>query len=326
VLRTASVTGIPAAAIAAYQRAETVINAADPACHLPWELVAAIGRVESDHGRYGGNVLDDDGVARPGIYGMRLDGTRGTARISDSDAGELDHDMRFDRAVGPMQFIPSTWRVVGVDADGDGDRNPQDIDDAALGTAVYLCAGTDDLATDAGRRASVFRYNHSQDYVDLVLAIMAAYQQGQFTSVPNGITTTTVLVPDVTYQGPDDGNGDGQGNQPGDGDGTPQVGDPVDDPTDTTGDPSDDPSDDPTQDPTLDPTLGPDDPTDDPTSLPTQLPTELPTELPTDVTSTADDVLTEAEALAQCLADGVVDDPLTAVNELTECVTDLLDG
>ena len=68
-----------------------------------------------------------------------------------------------------MQFIPSTWSVVGVDADGDAQRNPQDIDDASLATAVYLCSGDDDLATDAGQRAAVYRYNHSQEYVDLVL-------------------------------------------------------------------------------------------------------------------------------------------------------------
>ena len=80
-----------------------------------------------------------------------------------------------------MQFIPSTWSVVGVDADGDGQRNPQDIDDAALATAVYLCSGDDDLSTDAGQRAAVYRYNHSQAYVDLVLAIMTAYLAGDFT-------------------------------------------------------------------------------------------------------------------------------------------------
>ncbi len=72
-----------------------------------------------------------------------------------------------------MQFIPSTWAIVGVDADNDGQRNPQDIYDAALGSAVYLCSGSDDLATDAGQRSAVFRYNHSQRYVDLVLAIDA---------------------------------------------------------------------------------------------------------------------------------------------------------
>ncbi|HEX5087725.1 MAG TPA: lytic murein transglycosylase [Nocardioides sp.] len=182
----AASSGIPSAALAAYQRAETVINAADPSCHLDWQLLAAIGRVESNHGRADGNTLDDNGLATPGIYGVALNGSNNTTEIVDTDAGAFDNDATYDRAVGPMQFIPSTWAVVGVDADGDGVRNPQDIDDAALGTAVYLCSGPDDLGTDAGRRAAVYRYNHSQPYVDLVLQIMEAYEQGDFTSIPNG--------------------------------------------------------------------------------------------------------------------------------------------
>ena len=64
----------------AYQRAEAVINEADKGCNLPWELIAAIGRVESDHGRFGGNALDDRGVARPGIYGIALNGKNDTQR------------------------------------------------------------------------------------------------------------------------------------------------------------------------------------------------------------------------------------------------------
>src|SRR4029453_17084401 len=101
--------------------------------------IAAIGRVESDHGRYGGNVLGDDGVAQPGIYGIALNGRNNTQRITDTDAGQYDSDEKYDRAVGPMQFIPSTWSVVGVDADGDSPRNPQDIDDAPPPTGVHLC-------------------------------------------------------------------------------------------------------------------------------------------------------------------------------------------
>ena len=158
-------------------------------------LLAGIGRVESDHGRYGGNVLGEDGKSRPGIYGIPLDGSNGTAEIRDSDAGQFDDDQVFDRAVGPMQFIPSTWSVVGVDADNDGQRNPQDIDDAALATAVYLCSGKDDLSTVVGQRSAVFRYNHSQSYVDLVLSIMDAYLEGDFSSVPNGVATSTVFTP-----------------------------------------------------------------------------------------------------------------------------------
>ena len=190
VLATASASGIPAVALAAYERAATVIDAADRICHLPWQLVAAIGRVESDHGRTGGNVLTDQGIARPGIFGPVLDGTHGTAVIRDTDAGQYDGDTRFDRAVGPMQFIPSTWAIVGVDADNDGQRNPQDIYDASLGSAVYLCSGTDDLGHRRRPARAVFRYNHSQRYVALVLAIKHAYLAGDFSSVPNGTTTT----------------------------------------------------------------------------------------------------------------------------------------
>lgn len=195
VIASASVTGIPAAALAAYQRAEQVINSADTGCNLSWQLVAAIGRVESDHGRYGGNVLGEDGKSRPGIYGIPLDGSNGTARIADSDGGDLDDDQVYDRAVGPMQFIPQTWSVVGVDGDGDGTRDPQDIDDAALATAVYLCSGDEDLSTYGGQKASVYRYNHSQDYVNLVIAIMEAYLAGDYASVPNGVAATAVLTP-----------------------------------------------------------------------------------------------------------------------------------
>ena len=181
VARTAS--DIPSAALAAYQRAAAVMGSADSSCQLPWELLAAIGKVESNHGRFGGGRLDNAGRARPAIIGVRLNGKHHTAAIRDTDAGEIDGDAKWDRAVGPMQFIPSTWSVVGVDSDGDGRRDPQDIDDAALGAAVYLCAGDGDLARAAGRKAALLRYNHSREYVRLVLKIFRAYQAAE-TPVP----------------------------------------------------------------------------------------------------------------------------------------------
>lgn len=197
--RTASAADIPDAALAAYQRAATVINATDRGCHLPWELLAGIGRVESNHGRFGGSQLDASGIASPAILGIALDGTRNTAVIADTDQGELDGDPTYDRAVGPMQFIPSTWTYVGVDADGDGIRNPQDIDDAALAAAVYLCVGDQDLSTVSGQRSAVYRYNHSQSYVDLVLRIAKAYATGDYSTVPpgtvTGLPTTTQTRP-----------------------------------------------------------------------------------------------------------------------------------
>jgi membrane-bound lytic murein transglycosylase B len=313
VVSTASASGIPAVALAAYQRAQTVINAADPSCRMPWELVAAIGRVESDHGRFGGNRLTAKGVATPGIYGPPLNGRNGTTLIRDTDAGAYDHDTRYDRAVGPMQFIPSTWAIVGVDADNDGQRNPQDINDAALASAVYLCSGPDDLSTGAGQRSAVFRYNHSQQYVDLVLAIMHAYMNGDFTSVPNGTTTTS-----FTFGAPPATVGHGprhtrhvhgthhHGHQA-----------PSDNPTQTTTTATSGPTAGPTGGPTSGPTANPTSaaPTIS-TSLPVSVPTTiLPTDLPT--------LLTHAQAVAQCLAEGLVDNPLDPNDAFDQCVYDL---
>jgi len=177
--------GIPTLALKAYSRAQQVMAQVDPACNLPWTLVAAIGRVESNHGRFGGNALNSQGVAVPGIFGPRLDGVS-TARITDTDAGAFDGDGAFDRAVGPMQFIPGTWRSMSVDGDGDGVRNPQDIDDAAMATAVYLCSGKTDLSTASDLNSAVLRYNHSQQYADLVLSIAKAYDGGSWIAVGNG--------------------------------------------------------------------------------------------------------------------------------------------
>lgn len=193
-LSTLSSAGIPNAALAAYRRAETLLDKADPSCRLDWTLVAAIGRVESDHGRTGANTLDDEGVSRPGIIGVPLTGRDGTAEIRDTDGGSLDDDAVWDRAVGPMQFIPSTWEMVAVDADGDGKANPQDVDDAATSAGVYLCAGTDDLGTDRGARAAVKRYNNSDSYVDLVLEIAERYAAGEFTATPNGVGSGSTLT------------------------------------------------------------------------------------------------------------------------------------
>ncbi|WP_240641180.1 lytic transglycosylase domain-containing protein [Nocardioides ferulae] len=309
IVRTSSTNGIPSAALAAYQRAETVINAADKTCNLSWQLVAAIGRVESDHGRFDGNSLDADGVAKPGIYGIALNGKRGTATIRDTDAGQVDDDTTFDRAVGPMQFIPSTWSVVGVDADGDGKRNPQDIDDAALASAVYLCSGDDDLSTSAGQRAAVFRYNHSTSYVDLVLSIMEAYLDGDFTSVPNSTTSAGYFVPDPDYTAeagdqPGQGNGGNQGsnvstNGPGDGGGEQPP------PADPTSPPSQQPE----------PEPEPDEPKGPLPSIPVTVPP-----LPSTSIEPVDEVLSFAQAVLQCTLDGYVDNILKKDDPFDKCV------
>lgn len=310
IIATASTSGIPSAALAAYQRAEAVINSADKSCEIPWQLIAAIGRVESDHGRFGGNTLSDDGVAEPGIYGVALNGKNNTQNIVDTDAGQYDSDTKFDRAVGPMQFIPSTWSVVGVDGDNDGKRNPQDIDDAALATSVYLCSGDDDLSTDQGQRASVYRYNHSNDYVDLVISIMQAYMDGDFTSVPNGTTSAGVFLPNTA--GPTTApTRTGKGHK---GKGTAVVRGGTGKPT-PTGTSKPTPTTSATPTPTPTPTPNPT-PTKVPVKLPTlPVPTTLPT-LPSTSVPPLDQTLTFAQAQAQCL----VSSPLN----LDACIQDLL--
>lgn len=191
---TLSTNGIPASALSAYRRAESLLGQAAESCNLPWHLVAAIGRVESNHGRFGGNALDADGTAQPGIYGIALDGTNGTARIMDTDNGALDNDRVYDRAVGPMQFIPGTWNAVGVDADGDGEKNPQNIYDAATSAGIYLCSGGADLSDSSDVAASVKRYNRSDSYVDLVMRISQAYADGDFSQAPNGTPSGSVIT------------------------------------------------------------------------------------------------------------------------------------
>ncbi len=183
-----SANGIPAAALAAYRRGAQLVDAADPGCNLDWALLAAIGKVESDHGRYGGNGVDAQGTVRPGIYGIALDGTHDTAVIRDTDGGAFDRDATHDRAMGPMQFIPGTWRTVGVDANGDGRKDPQNLMDAATAAAVYLCSGPGDLGTASGARTAVLRYNHSDAYADQVLAIARAYRGGYAVVPDSGLT------------------------------------------------------------------------------------------------------------------------------------------
>jgi hypothetical protein len=187
--------GIPAIALDAYRKAAAHVATSDPACGLPWTLLAAIGRVESNHGRFAGAVLHPDGTSTPKIIGIALNGV-GTALIRDSDGGRLDGDAVLDRAVGPMQFIPTTWQ--GYAADGNGDRitDPFNIYDAALAAAHYLCAAGGDLRATAGKTRAVLAYNHSDSYLALVLSLDATYA-GRTPPTTGPLPGTTVLPPKI---------------------------------------------------------------------------------------------------------------------------------
>lgn len=152
--------------LAAYALGE---QSAPESCGLSWVTLAAIGSVESAHGSFKGAVVGDDGTSTPPIVGPALDGRPGVQAIPDTDGGVYDGDTRWDHAVGPMQFLPSTWRAYGVDADGDGTARPNDLDDAAATAAVYLCASTPTMRTGAGWWAAVTTYNRSGEYARNVL-------------------------------------------------------------------------------------------------------------------------------------------------------------
>lgn len=166
---------VPLRALRAYGAAELAQRAATPGCRLSWSTLAGIGRVESHHGGLGRARLDADGVSRPSIIGVPLDGSSGVREIRDTDGGRLDGDIEFDRAVGPMQFLPTTWARFGADGNGDGVRDPQQLDDAAAAAAAYLCADGRDIASGQGWWDGVLTYNRSVSYARLVWAAANRY-------------------------------------------------------------------------------------------------------------------------------------------------------
>ncbi|MER5432781.1 lytic transglycosylase domain-containing protein [Streptomyces sp. NPDC002588] len=177
--------GIPATVLDAYKKAEAELAQSKPGCNLPWELLAAIGKVESGQAR-GGDVSADGTTISP-ILGPVLNGN-GFASISDTDDGVYDGDSTYDRAVGPMQFIPSTWAWAGRDGNSDGKKDPNNIYDAALAAGHYLCRNNWDMSTDAGLRSAILSYNNSTDYYNTVYSWLEYYRKGTH-EIPDGTGT-----------------------------------------------------------------------------------------------------------------------------------------
>ncbi|WP_083648981.1 lytic transglycosylase domain-containing protein [Cellulosimicrobium sp. CUA-896] len=162
--RTAERTGIPERVVAAYAGASLRMSTDRPQCGIGWNTLAGIGAVESVHGSYGGSSVSTDGLVAPPITGVPLDGSDGVMAIPDTDGGLLDGDDEWDRAVGPMQFIPTTWEQYAQDGDGDGETDPHHVDDAVLSAAAYLCERGGTLTTDDGWNTAVTAYNRSRPY------------------------------------------------------------------------------------------------------------------------------------------------------------------
>ncbi|MFF7317224.1 lytic murein transglycosylase [Streptomyces albogriseolus] len=278
--------GIPATVLRAYRAAETSVARTDPGCRLPWELLAAIGKVESGQAR--GGAVDRDGTTLGRITGPALDG-RGFALIRDTDGGAHDGDTVYDRAVGPMQFLPSTWARWGTDGNGDGRADPNNVFDAALAAGHYLCAGDRDLGRPADLDRAVLSYNHSRSYLRLVRYWLAFYRHGVHT-VPDGkgaVPRSPGAGGDTPATEPVDGGSGGRG-------GGVVIG-PQPSPSPGTG-PSPRPS--PSAPDVPNPTSSPGpstSPTGTPTDPPTsQEPTEPPAETPTETAEPSPDPTTSA--------------------------------
>ena len=145
---TAPAADIPPALLAVYREAAATCPG------LPWSVLAAIGKIETDHGR----------SRAPGV----------TAGENLSGAG------------GPMQFLAATWATYGVDANRDGTADRYNPVDAIHGAATSLCASGADEPRFLYR--AVFAYNHADWYVRKVLT-----QASQYESAPSTVDARSLL-------------------------------------------------------------------------------------------------------------------------------------
>ncbi len=165
---------IPGIALSAYRNAERMMAGAYPGCGVSWNLLAGIGRIESLHAN--GGATDPKGTAIQPILGPTLDGTLpGNEVIVHSvQAGRVT----YVRAMGPMQFLPGTWARYASDGNGDGRADIQNLYDASLGAARYLCSGNLNLRDRSQVLSAILRYNNSMAYAQNVLGWAAAYATG----------------------------------------------------------------------------------------------------------------------------------------------------
>lgn len=164
---TAESLSMPEDHLAGYISGAQTVASEFPSCNIAWNTLAGIGFIESHHGTYGAG---EDGGR---IIGPRLDGSGEFMEIPDTDDGELDGDPEYDRAVGPMQFLPESWGIYGAGGD------PHDIGDAAAAAGRLLCGHDRDLDTADGWSRALFSYNRSEEYMISVRDAAANYALGQ---------------------------------------------------------------------------------------------------------------------------------------------------
>ncbi len=200
------VADIPPRMLAAYRHAARQVGKHVPKCQgMRWPILAGIAKVESNHA-VGRNVAGN-GDIRPRIYGVLLNGSGAggnTTVFPDTDGGRWDGTAAGERAVGPFQFLPSTWDGVGKDANGDKTADPHNADDAALGAAVYLCGNGRDLTNESQLRAAIFQYNRSNTYVANVRGWIDQYTAAAKSPAMDNVTgdVRTVVEAALAQRGP----------------------------------------------------------------------------------------------------------------------------
>lgn len=156
---------IPPAALEAY------LSAGDHCEGLSWNVLAGIGKVESNHGRVFGGSFSSTGDVVPPIFGAALNGTGAGGNTTPWSSGEWEGQWGLEgpwlRALGPMQFISPSWAAFGQDGNGDGVENPHNIFDGALAAGQLLCQSEGGEIEDI--YSALWSYNRSREYADLVM-------------------------------------------------------------------------------------------------------------------------------------------------------------
>ena len=197
--------GLSPVLAAAYQQAATRTPQLVPGCAgMRWQILAGLAQVESDQAA--GHAVAADGQITPPIIGPRLDGGGAggnTSAVSDTDHGRWDGDTQFDHAVGPFQFLPSTWAADGRKGRGTAAApDPNNAFDAALSAAVYVCSKGRDLTQPAQLHNALYAYNHSEAYVTQVESAIARFdQQATLTTGPASARAQVVIQAALSQQG-----------------------------------------------------------------------------------------------------------------------------
>ncbi|HLG91800.1 MAG TPA: hypothetical protein VKY15_02330, partial [Acidimicrobiales bacterium] len=158
--------------------AAAAFAAIDPSCQISWADLAAIGRIESGHAQHAGTRIAANGDTYPPILGPPLDGSNGNAALLQPPGlPYYDGPGPWEQAVGPMQFLPTTWASAGMVGGSDAVPDPNNVFDAAMGAANYLCrAAAGGSLTDLSVLSRAYdAYNHSASYVSEALSDAAYY-------------------------------------------------------------------------------------------------------------------------------------------------------